>query len=311
MRVLVTCPPMLGQIDVFRDRFARAGVELDAAAVTQTLSEDELMARLPGFDGWIAGDDPASERVLAAGMAGRFRALVKWGVGVDNVDFEAARRLGLKVAHTPGVFGREVADVAMGYVIGLARETFRIDREIRAHGAWPKPAGVSLAGKTAALVGFGDIGRQTARRLLAADMQLIAYDPAFVADPALPAAHAAWPERLDEADFIVFTAPLNPATRHMFNEDVLPRLKPGVRIVNVGRGPLIRESALLQGLESGLIHSAALDVFEVEPLAPDSPLRAYDRCVFGSHNASNTVDAVRRVSDKAIDLLFGFLEIDG
>lgn len=311
MRVLVTCPPMLGQIDVFRDRFARAGVELDAAAVTQTLSEDELVARLPAYDGWIAGDDPAGERVLAAGMEGRFRALVKWGVGVDNVDFDAARRLGLKVAHTPGVFGREVADVAMGYVIGLARQTFLIDREIRAKAAWPKPAGVSLAGKTVALVGFGDIGRQTARRLLASDMKVVAYDPAYAPDPALPVESAAWPERLDEADFVVFTAPLNAGTRYMFNETTLERLKPGVRVVNVGRGPLIKETALLQGLESGLVHSAALDVFEVEPLTADSPLRAYDRCIFGSHNASNTVDAVRRVSDKAIDLLFGFLEIDG
>ena len=87
----------------------------------------------------------------------------------------------------------------------------------------------------------------------------------------------------------------------MFNDALLPKLKHGVRVVNVARGPVIKEAALLKALDSGLVHSAALDVFEVEPLAPDSPLRKFDRCIFGSHNGSNSVDAVRRVSLLAIE----------
>ncbi|WP_296819939.1 phosphoglycerate dehydrogenase [Brevundimonas sp.] len=307
-RVLVTCPPMLGLIDRFRDRFAERGIELDAAPVVQTLSEAELIERLPRYDGWIAGDDPANARTLGAGVQGRLRAVVKWGVGVDNVDFEAAKALGLNVVNTPQVFGREVADVAMAYVLGLARETYRIDREIRLNNTWPKPPGVSTWNKTAAVVGFGDIGRQTAKRLLACDMKVIAYDPFFAPFEGVEVEGAEWPQRLEEADFLVFTCPLNAATRHMFNASILPRLKPGVRIVNVSRGPVIDETALLEGLNSGLIHSAALDVFEDEPLAPDNPLRAFDRCIFGSHNGSNTADAVERVSHVAIDKLFALLD---
>ncbi|MGA0608378.1 phosphoglycerate dehydrogenase [Phenylobacterium sp. VNQ135] len=307
MRVLVTCPPMLRMIDEFRPIFADRGAELVAPDVVQTLTEEQLIELLPTFDGWISGDDPATERVLTAGVAGRLRGLVKWGVGVDNVDFEACRKLGLQVAHTPGVFGREVADIAMGYVIGLARETFRIDREIREKKTWPKPSGISLEGKVVALVGFGDIGRATARRLLASDMIVHAYDPGAPETPDLEVTRLAWPERLEEADFIVFTCPLNEATRGMFNADTLNLVKPGVRLVNVGRGPVVVTDALIEGLRDGRIHSAALDVVEVEPLAPDSPLRDFDQCIFGSHNASNTADAVRRVSHKAIDLLFGFL----
>lgn len=307
-RVLVTCPPMLGLIDRFRDRFAERGIELDAAPVVQTLSEAELIERLPRYDGWIAGDDPANGRTLGAGVQGRLRAVVKWGVGVDNVDFEAARALGLNVVNTPQVFGREVADVAMAYVLGLARETYRIDREIRLNNAWPKPPGVSTWNKTAAVVGYGDIGRQTAKRLRACEMKVIAYDPAFAPFEGVEAESAEWPQRLEEADFLVFTCPLNAATRHMFNASILPRLKPGVRIVNVSRGPVIDETALLEGLNSGLIHSAALDVFEDEPLSPDHPVRAFDRCIFGSHNGSNTADAVERVSHVAIDKLFALLD---
>ncbi|TRO95893.1 phosphoglycerate dehydrogenase [Glycocaulis profundi] len=309
MRVLVTCPPMLGMIDEFRDRFAGKSVELVAPEVVQTKSEDVLIDLLPGFDGWIAGDDPATARVLEAAVAGRLKGMVKWGVGVDNVDFAAAKRLGLPVSHTPGVFGREVADVAMNYVGGLARQTFLIDRQIRADKTWPKPRGISLAGKKAGVVGFGDIGRNTARRLQAAEMEITVYDPAYAPVEGIRAEARAWPEGVEEMDFLVFTAPLNDATRHMFDETVLDRVKPGLRLVNVGRGPVVKESALLEGLRDGRIHSAALDVFEEEPLAPDSPLRTFDRCIFGSHNGSNTEDAVRRVSHMAIDQLFSHLGI--
>jgi len=309
MRVLVTCPPMLGMIDEFRPVFARKNVELEAPKVVQTMTEDELVEILPEMAGWIIGDDPASARVLEAGAAGKLKAIVKWGVGVDNVDFEAAQRLGLPSTNTPGVFGNEVADVAMNYVSGLARETFLIDREIRANNAWPKPRGISLAGRKAGVIGFGDIGRQTARRLIASGMTVCAYDPFFKPAEGIEVENRPWPEGLEDCDFLVFTAPLNDATRHMFDEMVLERVKTGVRIVNVGRGPVVKEAALLKGLESGKVHSAALDVFEVEPLAPDNALRNYDRCIFGSHNGSNTEDAVRRVSHQAIGYLFDFLGV--
>lgn len=309
MKVLVTCPPMLGAIDAFRSMFADAGVELLAPVVTQTMGEDELCAILPGCDGWIIGDDPATRRVLEAGKAGRLKAVVKWGVGVDNVDFVAARDLGIPAVNTPGVFGREVADVAMNYVSGLARQTFFIDRSIRTENVWPKPAGISLAGRTVALVGHGDIGSNVARRLLAADMQVNVYDSAFEPEqnPALCA--RTWPEGLAEADFLVFTCPLLPATFHMFNAEVVPLLKPGVRVVNVGRGPVIDEAALIAAQQSGIVHSVALDVFETEPLPADSPLRSHDFNIFGSHNGSNTIDAVLRVSHQAIALLFVSLGI--
>lgn len=308
-RVLVTCPPMLGLIDEFRPQFAAKSIDLEAPKVVQTMSEDELCAILPEFDGWIIGDDPASARVLEAGRSGKLSAIVKWGVGVDNVDFEAADRLGIASTNTPGVFGREVADVAMGYVIGLARQTYRIDRSIRQNNDWPKPAGISLADKVAGVVGHGDIGANVARRLLASDMNVVVFDPALEVGQHKGMEVRAWPNVAD-LDFLVFTAPLNPATHHMFNEQVLADVKPGLRLVNVGRGPVVKETALMAGLADGRIHSAALDVFEIEPLAAGHELRGYENCIFGSHNASNTVDAVRRVSNLAITKLFEFLNVE-
>lgn len=311
MKVLVTCPPMLGMIDEFIPVAAARGFELVPAKVTQTLSESELVELLPAYDGWIIGDDPATRRVFEAGKAGRLRAAVKWGIGVDNVDFAACKDLGIPIINTPNMFGGEVADVAVGYLIGLARQLFLIDRGIRA-GSWPKPAGMSLAGKHVALVGFGDIGRSAAMRLLAFGMSVTAYDPGIDGDGGIAGVQrAVWPQRVEEADFIVFTCSLNAKNRHMLDAEVLAKCKRGVQIVNVARGPLIDEQALIAALQSGHAGGAALDVFETEPLPAGSPLRDMPLCILGSHNGSNTRDAVRRASHEAMNRLFGFLAPQG
>lgn len=308
MKILVTCPPMLGMMDELKGLFDEKGVEVHCPEVVQTLSVGELMELVPGFDGWIIGDDPATEDVFRAGKEGRLKAAVKWGIGVDNVDFKAAEKFDIPVINTPDMFGREVADLAISYMTALARDTFIIDREIR-NGGWPKPRGMSLSGKTLALIGFGDIGRNTAKRALAAEMKVIAYDPFFKPVPGLSdVEHATWPQRIDEADFMVFTCSLNKENYHMLHSGVLQKAKRGVRIVNVARGPLIDEPALVNALMSGDVHSAALDVFETEPLPMDSPLRKL-KCIFGSHNGSNTSDAVRRASERAVSLLFEMLGI--
>ncbi len=308
MKVLITCPPMLRQLQAFEGEFERLGWEVVAPKVVQILSEEELMGLLPEMDGWIIGDDPATARVLEAGKRGRLRAVVKWGVGVDNVDFEACRRLGLPVSNTPFMFGNEVADLALHYLIGLARDTFRIDRGVRA-GEWPKPSGISLQGKTAALIGFGDIGRNVARRLHTIGMQVLVYDPFAVKslEDLKNYTFETFPQRLEEAHFVVVTCALTPATHHLLDARAFGRMRRGVRLVNVSRGAVIDQQALVEALASGQVHSAALDVFEREPLPPDDPLRHFEQCIFGTHNASNTVDAVRRASLEAIRLLAGFL----
>lgn len=308
-KILVTCPPMLEMIEHFLPIFSRYGCEVTCPKVVQALSVDTLKGIVPLHDGWIIGDDPATHEVFRAGKNGLLRAAVKWGVGVDNVDFSACNDLEIDIANTPNMFGGEVADIAVGYVVALARETFQIDDGIR-QGKWPKPAGISLAKKTVALIGYGDIGKNVAKRLLAADMNIIAYDPKIsdVVDFSGVQLRR-WPDSIEEADFIVITCSLTPSSRGMVNGDIFNRVKRGVRIVNVGRGQIMNESVLEQALQSGKVYSAALDVFENEPLPTDSFLRSHPRCIFGSHNASNTKDAVIRTSEIAIDKLMEFLGV--
>lgn len=307
-RLLVTCPPMLGKKEQFLPRLKERGIEVHCPDVEQTLSEAKLIELVPQFDAWIIGDDPATRAVMEAGAAGRLRAAVKWGVGVDNVDQIACEDLGIAFANTPQMFGAEVADLALGYVIALARQTFVIDRAVR-DGDWPKPRGISLAGKTAGVVGYGDIGRAVANRLRACELEVLVYDPArSSADVPSGIQLRSWPEAIAQCDFLVVTCALTPANHHMLDAEILKRCKPGVRVVNVARGPLIDEKALIAALDSGRVHSAALDVFEQEPLPNDSPLRSYPNCVFGSHNASNTEEGVLRASDKSIELVMRLLQ---
>lgn len=304
MKILLTCPPMIGQVEKFKGRFEELGWDVHVPSFQQTMSVDELCELVPQFDGWIIGDDPANAEVVKAASRGHLKAAVKWGVGVDNVDFDAFHAACIRVTNTPSMFGNEVADIAMGYVVALARHTFEIHARV-VEGNWPKPAGISLAGKTVVLVGFGDIGRETAVRLRASKMDIQVIDPGFSAEKIAEYGYskAEWPHCLSEADFIVFTCALTKSNRHMLDCMAIGTCKQGVRVINVARGPLIHEVALIEGLKNGRVHSCALDVFEDEPLPPKNPLRDFKGLIFGSHNASNTIDAVMNTSFRAIDLL--------
>lgn len=310
MRVLVTCPPMLKNMDRFLPVFEEHGVEAVIPPIVQTLTEEELIEVIPTVDGWIIGDDPATAKVFAAGKAGRLKAAVKWGVGVDNVDFSAAKSVGIPVTNTPKMFGNEVAELVVAYMIGLARQTHYIDRQIR-KGNWAKPTGVSLHGKCAAIIGLGDIGTSTAKRLRAFGMRLHGYDPRSTrnAEELSVDEILNFPERLHEADFLILACSLNESNRHIINAKTIQLLKDPVFLVNVSRGALVDEAALIAALSSGKIAGAAMDVFEHEPLPQDSALRNFEQCIFSSHNGSNAIEAVLRASHRAIELLFAYLNV--
>jgi D-3-phosphoglycerate dehydrogenase len=290
-------------ISEFLPALSERGIELAMPDVVQQPTEDELIEIISGFDGMIAGDDPLTARVLD--HAKRMRIISKWGIGTDGIDFDAARRRGITVTNTPGVFGDEVADVAIGYVIMLARQLHRIDASVST-GGWFKHEGLSLSGKTLGISGFGSVGQAVAVRAHGFGMHVVVHD---VTDTAHAAAEDAGVEMLkhDElfqrSEFLVLCTPLTAETRHMVGARTLALMRPGSFLINVGRGPLVDEKSLANALDSGRLAAAALDVFEHEPLPADSPLRHFEQCVFGSHNASNTKEGVLRASTKAVDNL--------
>jgi D-3-phosphoglycerate dehydrogenase len=308
-RVLISCPQLQRTIAAHKARFDEHEIDLVIPPVVQQLSEDELIALLPGIDGVVVGDDPLTERVLDAGD--RLRVISKWGVGIDNIDVAAASERGVKVTNTPNVFGDEVADVVIGYLILLARQLHLVDGAVRG-GRWFKPQGVSLAGRTMGVVGLGDIGRSVVKRAVAMEMRVLGVD--VLADRAEAAAKLGaegvpLPVLLQDSDVLSLHCPLTPENRHMIDAAALASMKATAWIINTARGGLIDEAALAVALEQGRLAGAALDVFETEPLPADSPLRRLDNMILGSHNSSNTAEAVNRTSVRAIDnLLAGLSE---
>ena len=307
-RVLITCRQMQNCYEEFRPAFESRALDVVLPPIIQQPSEDELIALIAEFDGMIAGDDPLTARVLE--HAGRMRIISKWGVGTDGIDQAAAALAGIAVTNTPAVFGDEVADVALGYVVMLARQLHRMHESIKT-GGWLKHEGRTLAGNTLGIAGLGSIGQAVAQRAIGFDLQVVAHD---VTDYARQAADRLGIELVDRdglfqrSDILVLCCPLTPETRHIVNARSLALMPSGAYVVNVARGPLVDEAALAAALERGHVAAAALDVFEEEPLPPSSPLRAFDQCVFGAHNGSNTREAVLRASARAVENLFAGLQ---
>ena len=304
--VLVSCIHLQRRLDDFRAEFEAAGYHVEAPEVRQQLEEAWLLEHIGRFDGMIAGDDPLSRDVLAAGVAGNLRAVVKWGIGVDAIDLDAAAELGVPVENTPGMFADEVADVAIGYVIMLARELHAIHQSV-VDGGWYKPVGMTLRGRTLGLIGLGSIGSAIGDRARALGMEVVGYDP-FAEPGSRPGVRVAPLEDvLASADVLALACSLNEDNHHLIDEAAIASMKAGSYLVNVARGPLVDESALVPALASGHIAAAALDVFEEEPLAKDHPLRTFEHCIFGSHNGSNTREAVDRVNRLSVDRLLALL----
>ena len=310
-RVLITCPQLQSTIDEHYDRLADSGLEVVLPPVVQQLNEAELLELVPGVVGIIAGDDEITRAVL--GRADALRIISKWGVGVDNIDIPAAAELGIQVTNTPRMFGDEVADVVVGYLVLLARQLHRLDRSVRA-GEWSKPVGVSLANRTLGVIGLGDIGQAVSRRAFALGMNVIGTD---VSQESARQAEARGlrvvgiATLLSEADAVSLNCPLTNENWHMIDSVAIATMKQGAWIINTARGPLIDERALVQALHTGHIGGAALDVFEVEPLPAESELRRFDNTILGTHNSSNTTEAVRRTSAQAIENLLAGLAMGG
>lgn len=300
--ILVTCRQM--QVELPRHRAIIEGLGYDVYAPDlgdrQQFSAAELVALGEGarLVGIIAGDDDLSKDFFEG--TPNLRVLVRWGIGMDSVDHVAAAANGVTVRNTPGVFNDEVADSALAHLLALARGVVRVDRDNRA-GKWTKFEGVTLAGSRVGVVGLGGIGQAIVKRLLAFGADVVGYDPYAAKD--LDVSRAELNDLLPTVRFLILACPLTPETYHLLDRNALSSMRADALIVNVARGPIVDEFALSEALGNGQIAGAALDVFEVEPLPSDSPLRSHPNVILGAHNGSNTREGVARASDRAAQIL--------
>ncbi len=304
-RVLITNLIMQRDIEQFRSQLAAAGIEPVLLPVKQFLTEAELLPIIGQFDGVIAGDDQFTRRVLRAGLP-RLKVISKWGVGLDSIDLKAAKRLGIQVYNSPGAFGEAVAEVAIGYMLMLSRQLHIVDKEVR-RGNWPKPEGEGLGEKALSLVGFGSIGRAITTRALAFGMIIKVTDIRITEmEPVAGVRFTSFDEVLTEADFLCLCCNLTPENKGLIGEQELTKMKPTAYLLNMARGALVDETALIHALRTKMIAGAALDVYEIEPLPAEHPFTQMENVILGSHNANNLRKANEYVNHNSIrNLLVG------
>jgi D-3-phosphoglycerate dehydrogenase len=268
------------------------------AKVQTGLSEAQLAEAIPDFAALIIrSQTKVTAKILNA--AKKLRAVGRAGVGVDNVDVEAATRRGVVVLNAPGANTISTAEHAFSLLLSLARNIARADATLKG-GTWDRKnlEGVELHNKTLGIIGMGRIGSELSRRAIAFGMRVLAFDPYLSASRAR-SLQVELVEELDEllaaADFISLHTPLTAETRHILNAERLAKTKRGVRIINCARGGLIDEGALVNAISSGHVAGAALDVFETEPLPADSPLRKIAKLVLTPHLGASTAEAQESV----------------
>lgn len=303
-RVLVSNIMMLKERERFDREIKQRGYEPVWASPEQFLSEDDCLDLVGDIDGWLAGDDRITRKVLERALP-RLRVIAKWGTGVDSIDLKAAADLGVPVLNSPGAFANAVAEAALHYMLSLARHFAIVDRRVR-EGGWPKPQGRELSGTTLGMIGFGAIGRRIAELGSAFGMNVRFHDP-FATEPVELFGRTAHPASLAEiareSDHICLACNYSPQSHHLIGADFLAQVKPTAFVINVARGPLVDEAALVAALQEGRIAGAGLDVFETEPVAKGNPLLDMDNVVLGSHNANNGRGAVEYVHENTLNNL--------
>lgn len=273
------------------------------------LKEDALAQAIEDADALVVrSGSKVTARVINA--AKQLKVIGRAGIGVDNVDVPAASKRGIVVMNTPTGNAVTTAEHAIALLMSVARMIPEAHRLMK-NGVWEKKKfeGRELAGKTLGVIGLGNIGRIVADRAKGLKMNVIGFDPVLTPDRAaslgieLVALDAIW----QRADAITIHTPLNEATRGIINDEVVPKLKKGVLLVNAARGGVYDEGALLRGLESGHIGGVALDVFTEEPPPADSALVKHERVVVTPHLGASTKEAQDRVALEIAQQVVAFL----
>ena len=287
-RVLVaskSCGSGLGKEGV-RKLFQERGIEATMAPLK------EAMDQLEEFDGIVVGMDPFGAAEFD--RAKRLKVVMKFGVGVENIDQECARQRGIAVKNMPGVNNEAVAEMAFALMISAARKVAQGDRCVRT-GLWPRLLGTSLKGKTLGIVGTGAIGRTRAGYSTGFQMRLLGYDPfPNQAFEQMGGEYVPFDTLLEQADFVSIHVPLLDSTYHLFNQSAFCKMKPTAILINTARGPVVDEAALKQALLDGQLAGAGLDVFEHEP-ALDSPLMGMDQVVTTPHIAASSRETMEKM----------------
>lgn len=295
-----------GSIDEERAVFNKLGVDLDWAQIS---GEEEMVSRCHDADGLIIQYAPLTRWVLE--QLPQCKVISRYGVGVDTIDLQAATELGIIVANVPDYCVDEVSDHTLALFLSLVRKVLPLDQSIRS-GSWDFRVAIPihrLKGMTYGIVGCGRIGRGVAKRVSAFGLRVIGYDPYLTEAEGIQL--VSFERLLAEGDFISIHCSLTESSHHLFGRDQFRSMEPRPLVMNLSRGPIIDEMALIDALERGWISGAALDVLEKEPPDTDNPLLRRENVILtphiGFYSEESKSEMKRRTAENVSSVLTGKL----
>jgi len=273
-------------------------------------TQEELAKIIPDYDGLlIRSEVKVTKEVLES--ARNLKLVVRAGTGVDNIDIPTATQKGIVAMNVPGGNTISAAEHTIALILALSRNVPQAYLSLKS-GQWKREkfVGTELQGKTLGLIGLGRIGKEVAKRAQGFEMKVIAYDPFVTEEYAktIGVELKSLDEVLAESDYISIHTPKNEQTKNLINKETIAKMKQGVRIINCARGGIVDEKALIDGLKSGHIKGAALDVFEKEPLPPDSPLLdpSLENLILTPHLGASTEEAQIKIAQESSELIIDF-----
>ena len=293
--ILITAFPFVNEYKKLRKLFKKHNFNIKVIKTSQYLKEKDLIKVVENIDGILCGDDEINENVLK--KANKLKVLSKWGTGIDSIDLETCKKLKIKVFNTPGAFTESVATQALAFILNFNRKILENDNNIK-KGIWNKFEGVTLVGKKIGIIGLGNIGLRIAELLLPFKSKIFGNDIKKINNKKLKKLKVNTKSKnyiYKNCDIIIIATDLNTSTRYLINKKTLKLIRKKPLLVNIARGPIVNEQALILLLEKKIIAGACLDVFEKEPLPLKSKLRKFKNVIFTSHNAFNTVEEVNKV----------------
>jgi phosphoglycerate dehydrogenase-like enzyme len=299
-------PPAICKLKPFRDNLLATFPNAVFNETGKYFSEEELVHFLKDADAGLIGRDPVTENVLSA--LPNLKIVSKYGVGLDNVDQEAIKRHGKILGFTEGVNKLSVAELALGYMIGLCHNIFRSGWALK-NKSWEKDGGQQLSGKTIGIVGCGNVGKELVRLLAPFECRILVRDILDLSDYCSDhgVEETSFEDLILQADFISLHVPLTELTRNIIDAKVLQNMNTSSFLINTSRGDIINEGDLKQALLKNDIAGAALDVFSVEP-PTDYELLECKNLMVTPHIGGNSVEAVAAMADSAVEHLVKFFK---
>ena len=304
-KILITPRSLTRDGDPALELLKKAGHELVLCTPGKAPDEAELLRLVPGCVGWIAGVEKITERVLKEARG--LKAISRNGTGVDSVDLEACKRLGIAVLRAEGANARGVAELAIGLLLALVRSIPASCAAMKA-GGWERSQGAELEGRTLGIVGCGRIGKLVARFALALDMQVLGYDayPDASFAPSALFRFAALDEVLGSSDAVTLHCPHEPGQPPIMDTLSIEKMRKGAYLINTARAGLVDPAAVLLALERGKLSGYAVDAYDTEPPAA-SPLLSHRKVITTPHIGGFTTESVTRATRAAVENLLAAL----